>query len=105
MTETARDPLPDPVPETDCDPHGLIRAAYAVRDISIPECRARFLEWVLSLPDGLEPALALHDLLLRHGGGEPDHPMTVIISNGLATSPVRRRRSAAAERSASSAAE
>ena len=37
------------------DPKGLIREAYRIEGITLGECRSIFLDWALSLPDGVEP--------------------------------------------------
>lgn len=74
------------------DPKGLIKESYRIPGIGCADCRSIFLDWALSLPEGLEPAVALRQLLDLHEAKAPDHPMTAIIREGLATTPVRRRR-------------
>ncbi|MBE3640343.1 hypothetical protein, partial [Mangrovicoccus algicola] len=84
--------MPTRAPIPDADPEGLIRDAYRIEGIAAQECRAIFLDWSLSIPEGLEPALALRALLERHGGTHPDHPMTCIIAHNMAAAPAPRRR-------------
>jgi hypothetical protein len=67
------------------DPKGLITEAYRIEGISAPECRSIFMDWALSLPDGAEAPAVLARLLERHGAGAPDHPMTQVLREGLAT--------------------
>ncbi|WP_108261001.1 hypothetical protein [Mangrovicoccus ximenensis] len=76
----------------DPDPDGLIRDAYRIDGIGLSDCRAMFLDWSLSIPEGVEPCLALRALLELHGTGAPDHPMTRILAKGLANAPAPRRR-------------
>ncbi|WP_138468076.1 hypothetical protein [Poseidonocella sp. HB161398] len=78
----------------DPDPEGLIRDAYHMAGIAVPECRIIFLDWSLSIPEGVEPCLALRALIERHGRDAPDHPMTRILAENLATAPAPRRRRA-----------
>ena len=68
------------------DPKGLIREAYRIDGIEAAECRSILVDWALSLPQGHEPRAAIARLLQRHGHAAPDHPMTVILSEGLAES-------------------
>ncbi|WP_172331767.1 hypothetical protein [Mangrovicoccus sp. HB161399] len=76
----------------DPDPEGLIRDAYRIEGIEMPSCRSIFLDWALSIPEGVEPCLALRALLELHGADAPDHPMTRILAQGLASAPAPRRR-------------
>lgn len=71
------------------DPKGLVREAFAIPGITLPECRSIFLDWALSLPveDHREAAAAL---LRRHG--EDDHPMTATLREALAKPATARRR-------------
>jgi len=65
------------------DPKGLIREAYAIEGITVPECRSIFLDWALSLPVGTDEAVAINGLLARYGQDAPDHPMTQTLTLGL----------------------
>lgn len=74
------------------DPKGLMREAYQIDGISASQCRSIFLDWALSLPAGHDTNAALQVLLARHGAGNPDHPMSDVIRQGLTkmTNPGRR---------------
>lgn len=89
-------------PRDDNDPKGLIREAYRIDGIDTFQCRSIFLDWALSLPDGMDPRKALGMLLDRYGAAS-NHPMTAILLDGLAAAPERRRRGGRAERAASRA--
>jgi len=67
--------------QTPNDPKGLIHEAYRIDGISEPECRTIFLDWALSL-DGRDPKAAISALLA--GSADPDHPMTKVLTEGLA---------------------
>lgn len=74
------------------DPKGLIHEAYQIEGITASECRSIFFDWALSLPDGQDTNAALHVLLDRHAKNLPDHPMSVVMQQGLTTmSPPKRR--------------
>ncbi len=74
------------------DPKGLIREAYRIEGIGAAECRSIFLDWALSLGDGVTPEAAIPELLARHADAPPDHPMTRTLGEGLGAPvrPVRR---------------
>ncbi len=84
--------MPTRVCPSEPDPEGLIRSAYLMEGIEMPSCRSLFLDWSLSIPEGVEPCLALKALLERHGADAPEHPMTRILAQGLAAAPAPRRR-------------
>lgn len=74
----------------DDDPRGLIREAYRIAGITMPECRSIFLDWALSLPDGADLATSAARLLAAHAPA--DHPMTQILNEAQADAPPRARR-------------
>lgn len=74
------------------DPKGLIHEAYRIEGISKAECRSIFLDWALSLPGEGDMRTALGALLARHGAAHPDHPMTEVMTEGLAAAETPRRR-------------
>ena len=80
------------------DRRGLIREAYRIEGIGGPECRSIFLDWVLGLPDGAEPGAAIAAMLTRYGAGQPDHPMTQVLREGLTEQVAPRRRGGRAGR-------
>ena len=66
---------------SESDPKGLIRESYRIEGITEPECRSIFLDWALSVAS--DPRSEIRSLLEIYGGGEPDHPMTKVLSEGL----------------------
>lgn len=74
------------------DPKGLIRESYQIEGISAPECRSIFLDWALSLPEAENSKTAIQALLDRYGTDAPDHPMTIVLQDGLTTIATPRRR-------------
>ncbi|MCL6283035.1 hypothetical protein M3P21_05760 [Ruegeria sp. 2012CJ41-6] len=74
------------------DPKGLIREAYRIDGITPPECRSIFLDWALSLPEGIDQKTALRSLHDRLATDHPDHPMTEVLSQGRAAAQSPKRR-------------
>lgn len=74
------------------DPKGLIYEAYQIEDIGPAECRSIFLDWALSLPEGGETADALRHLIARYADAEPNHPMSAVLRDGMASVVAPRRR-------------
>lgn len=64
------------------DPKGLIREAYRIEGIGLPECRSIFLDWALSL-GVVTPQAAIPELLARYAAEPADHPMTLTLREGL----------------------
>jgi len=71
------------------DPKGLIRESYRIDGITDAECRSILIDWALSLPDGQDQKTALADQLALHSPENRDHPMTVLLREGLETAPKR----------------
>jgi hypothetical protein len=74
------------------DPRGLISEAYAIEGVSEPDCRAIFFDWALGQTDGSDLRPVIEKLLTLHGSTMPDHPMTAVLTAGLADPPTPRRR-------------
>ena len=74
------------------DARGLIREAYRIEGIGAAECRSIFLDWVLGLPEGTAPSIAIEAMLARYADAAPGHPMTVVLREGLAAQAIPRRR-------------
>ena len=72
------------------DPKGLLREAFRIDGIGPEACRSIFLDWALSLPEGVAPADALGIVLAVHG--VEGHPMTAVLRDGLAHPKGSRRR-------------
>lgn len=71
------------------DPKGLIRESYRIDGITDAECRSILIDWALSLPDGQDQQAALADQLALNASQNPDHPMTVLLREGLDSAPTR----------------
>lgn len=78
------------------DPKGLIRESYRIDGITIGECRSIFLDWALSLPVGANTRAPIKALLEIYG--DEGHPMTQVLTEGLAATPVPKRRGGRAAR-------
>jgi hypothetical protein len=78
------------------DPKGLVREAYAMDGITLPECRSILLDWALSLPLGADPRPAAEALLARYGA--EGHPMTLVLREARGAPDAPRRRGGRAGR-------
>lgn len=65
------------------DPKGLIRESYRIEAISAAECRSIFVDWALSLPDGMDYKAAVPVLLATYAADQPGHPMTPVLNAAL----------------------
>jgi len=74
------------------DPRGLIREAYRIEGISDGEVRAIFLDWALTRPDSANEKDQIAALLAAYGGDAPDHPMSVVLREGLDAPPPQKGR-------------
>ena len=74
------------------DHKGLIREAYRIKGITMPECRSIFLDWALSLPADRDQTQALSDLHAAYAAQEADHPMTQVLAEGLQSAKAPKRR-------------
>lgn len=79
------------------DPKGLIREAYRIEGIGDAECRSILVDWALSL-EASDPRASIERLLARHGEDKGDHPMTLVLRDGLTAAPAARRRGGRAAR-------
>ncbi len=75
----------------EADPKGLVRESYAIEGITMGECRSIFIDWVLSLPAVVNTPDCLRALLAHYGIPNPDHPMTVVLTEAL-TAPLEPKR-------------
>lgn len=83
------------------DPKGLVRESYRIDGITAPECRSIFLDWALSLPNGATTKPPITALLATYGATQPNHPMTLTLTEGLAAAARTGRRGGRAARIAS----
>lgn len=65
------------------DPKGLIREAFRIEGIGLPECRSIFLDWAISVPEGADMTALIGALLMRYSEEPEDHPMTRVLRDGL----------------------
>ena len=82
----------------DADPKGLVRESYAIEGITAGECRSIFVDWALSLPVEADFAVAAKVLIAVYAAGAPDHPMSVVLADGLKAPAEARRRGGRAAR-------
>lgn len=80
------------------DPKRLIFESFRIDGITAEECRSIFVDWALSLPEGVDPAEAARLLLDAHApkaqaAGEAGHPMVKVLVDGataIAATPRRK---------------
>jgi hypothetical protein len=75
----------------EADPKGLIRESYAIEGITLGECRSIFVDWALSLPVDAAMMDALRSLIAHYALSRPDHPMSLVMNEGL-TAPAQPKR-------------
>ncbi len=74
------------------DPRGLIYEAYRIEGISEAECKSIFLDWAMEVAGQFDSETAIKAVLAMHQIDAPDHPMTRILTEGLAKSVPQGRR-------------
>lgn len=77
------------------DAKGLIFESYQIDGITTPECRSIFLDWAISVPEGVESADWIRALLDRFQSKNADHPMTQVLREALEAAPRPKRRGGA----------
>ena len=77
--------------KSDADPKGLVRESYLIEGITTPDCKSIFIDWALSLKEA-DPHAAMRALLVHYGEANPAHPMTAILTAGLAAPDEPQRR-------------
>ena len=65
------------------DPRGLLFEAYRIHGIKVPECKTIFLDWVLGLENDIDIYSAIEAALDEYQKGNPKHPMTLVLIEGL----------------------
>lgn len=75
------------------DPRGLIYEAYRM-EIGPEEARAIFFDWAMGLPGPVGEG-EIRALLEAYAARYPAHPMTAVLSEGLARPTSRRTRGSA----------
>ncbi|MFT5341850.1 MAG: hypothetical protein ACI9BH_001063 [Paracoccaceae bacterium] len=74
------------------DPKGLIHESFCIDSITASECRSIFLDWALSLAVTQDTNAALLILVDRYVKDAPDHPMSIVLQQGLTTMTTPKRR-------------
>jgi hypothetical protein len=75
------------------DPKGLIFEAYRIEGIAAAECRSIFLDWALSMPIEADTRATITALIAQYANNNTgDHPMTVVLTEGLNAIVAPRRR-------------
>lgn len=74
------------------DPRGLIYEAYQMEPLKDEEYRSIFLDWALGIPIEQDTFGLINDLLNIYQNEYPDHPMTMILREGLKTNKTRTNR-------------
>lgn len=88
--------LPQHVREV--DPRDLIREAYRIEGITLPDCRTVFLDWSLGDMGAVPTQEAVTRLLAHYGSRDPEHPMTLVLRSATAEAPSPQRRGGAKAR-------
>ncbi len=68
---------------TELDPKALMYEAYRIEGISGSQCRSIFLDWALSLPAGHDSRDAIREIIAQYGAAQPEHPMSLVLTQGL----------------------
>lgn len=63
---------------------GLVRESYLIDGITAGECRSIFVDWALSVPAEVPLPDALRALIAHYAVPRPDHPMSAVLTEGLA---------------------
>ena len=82
----------------EADPKGLVRESYRIDGITLGECRSIFVDWALSLPVDAPIKDAVRVLMAEYALGAPEHPMSVVLKDGLLTPDTPKRRGGRAAR-------
>ena len=83
------------------DPRGLILESYRIEGITQGQCRSIFLDWALGITLGQDMVAKIQDLLDHYGPDNPDHPMTLVLREGVAKGQDPKRRGGRSARVAS----
>ena len=73
------------IPSDPLDPRGLISEAYRMPGIEAVACRTIFFDWALGRSDAEGTAEAVRTLHARYAAQDPDHPMTAVLAEGMAS--------------------
>lgn len=65
------------------DPKGLIGESYRIDGITAEECRSIFLDWALSIAEGVDVSCAAGFLINHYASMADRHPMSDILQSSL----------------------
>lgn len=65
------------------DPSGLIAESFKIDGIFPEQCRSIFLDWALSIPADQDTKARIDALLAQYAPANPEHPMTLVLREGL----------------------
>lgn len=87
----------DPLTLDRADPKRLVYESFRIEGITPEECRSIFVDWALSLPEGVDAAEAARLLLDAYApkaqaAGEVGHPMVKVLVDGASASVTTPRR-------------
>lgn len=74
------------------DPRALILEAYRMEGIEPEDCRSIYFDWALGADATRDMKADTEALLAHHGADAPDHPMTIVLREGLAKAAAPKRR-------------
>ncbi len=80
------------------DPKALIREAFRIEGITGAECRSIFLDWALSVPEGVDVKGRIEAVLIQYENEPSDHPMQLTLREGLGAVAAPKRRGGRAAR-------
>ena len=80
------------------DPRGLILESYRIEGITEAQCRSIFLDWALGITLGQDMIAKIEELLAHYEPANPDHPMTLVLREGLSKAAEPKRRGGRAAR-------
>ena len=70
-------------PQNPSDPRGLIRESFRIDGITQSECRTIFLDWAISMPDGVSTVTHVQSLLDSYRDQNLGHPMIGVLEAAL----------------------
>ncbi len=80
MTADTR-PSGETLPEL--DPRGLFKDAFAIEGIVEADCGWIFFDWALGLPETANPRAMIRALTEEYSDQPRDHPMMIVLREGL----------------------
>ena len=82
----------------DIDKSELILESYRIDGIQPGECRSIFLDWALKLSSEIDQKAAINLLISVYALETPEHPMSIVLHDGLGVAASSGRRGGRAAR-------